>query len=173
MEDGIRSDTGQGTPQGAICSPILANIFMHYVLDLWFRNWRSKVPRGEAHIIRYADDFVLEFQYKQDAYRCLNDLRHRFQYFGLSLHPDKTRTESRGRTSYWTHKTIRIRKKKNEIRQGHVLRVPLNLRLQSSSIDEGNNKKYEIQGVDGTTLASNLASISGFNPHQMKAQCTI
>ena len=97
MEDGIRSDTGQGTPQGAICSPILANIFMHYVLDLWFRDWRSKVPRGEAHIIRYADDFVLEFQYKQDAYRCLNDLRHRFQYFGLSLHPDKTRILNFGR----------------------------------------------------------------------------
>ncbi len=77
-----------GTPQGAIVSPVLANVFLHYVLDLWFhRKWRPSVPAGEAIIVRYADDIVVGFQHKRDAERCLRDVRERLTRFGLNLHP--------------------------------------------------------------------------------------
>ena len=87
-----------GTPQGAIVSPVLANVFLHYVLDLWFhKKWRPNVPDGEAIIVRYADDVVAGFQYKQDAEQYLRDVRERLARFGLSLHRDKTRLVEFGR----------------------------------------------------------------------------
>ena len=92
MEEGEWRDNLRGTPQGAIVSPILANIYLHYVLDLWFqRRWRTRKARGETHIVRYADDFVVGFQHRQDAKRFLNDLKERMAAFSLELHPDKTR----------------------------------------------------------------------------------
>ena len=98
MQDGAWSDSGQGTPQGANVSPVLANVFLHYVLDLWFqRKWRRHVPRGEVRIVRYADDFVVGFQYKQEAERFLDDLKRRLARFGLDLHPKKTRLVEFGR----------------------------------------------------------------------------
>ena len=70
MEDGSWTDTGAGTPQGAIVSPVLANVFLHYVLDLWFhKRWRPNIPMGEAIVVRYADDVVIGFQHKRDAFR--------------------------------------------------------------------------------------------------------
>ncbi len=87
-----------GTPQGAIVSPILANVFLHYVLDLWFhKKWRPNVPDGEAIIVRYADDIVVGFQHKRDEERYLRDVRERLARFGLSLHQDKTRLVEFGR----------------------------------------------------------------------------
>ena len=87
-----------GTPQGAIVSPVLANVFLHYVLDLWFhKKWRPNVPDGEAIIVRYADDIVVGFQHKRDAERYLRDVRERLARFGLSLHQDKTRLVVFGR----------------------------------------------------------------------------
>ena len=81
-----------------VVSPALVNVFLHYALDLWFqRSWRPKVPEGQAIIIRYADDFVVGFQHKRDAERCLRDLRERLARFGLSLHPEKTRLVEFGR----------------------------------------------------------------------------
>ena len=98
MEDGTWSDTGEGTPQGAIVSPALANVFLHYVLDLWFhKKWRPKVPQGEALIVRYADDVVVGFQYERDAKQYLRDVRERLARFGLALHPKKTRIVEFGR----------------------------------------------------------------------------
>ena len=98
MEDGTWADTGQGTPQGSVGSPVLANIYMHYVLDLWIhRKWRRTVPEGEVIIVRYADDFVLGFQYKRDAERFVRDLRERMASFGLEVHPGKTRLVEFGR----------------------------------------------------------------------------
>ena len=98
MEDGAWTDTGLGTPQGAIVSPVLSNVFLHYVLDLWFdRKWRPNAAEGEAVIIRYADDVVVGFQHKRDAERYLRDLRARLAKFGLRLHPDKTRLVEFGR----------------------------------------------------------------------------
>ena len=86
IEDGTWSETPQGSPQGASVSPLLANIYLHYVLDLWAGWWRRHVARGEVIIVRFADDFVLGFEDYQDACRFLHDLRERFAKFGLELH---------------------------------------------------------------------------------------
>ena len=98
MEEGEWRDTQRGTPQGSSVSPILANIYLHFVLDLWFqRKWRARIARGETIIVRYADDFVVGFQYKRDAERFLCDLKDRLAAFSLELHPDKTRLIEFGR----------------------------------------------------------------------------
>lgn len=89
--------TPKGTPQGGIISPILANIYLHYVLDLWFNVKEKKVFAGYMGIIRYADDFVIGVQYKNEAIKLLEDIRQRFAEFGLSLAEDKTRILEFGR----------------------------------------------------------------------------
>jgi RNA-directed DNA polymerase len=91
LEDGIWSSTDEGTPQGATISPLLANIYLHYVFDLWVQQWRSRKAHGEVIVVRYADDLVLGFQHEVDVARFHADLRLRFERFGLELHPDKTR----------------------------------------------------------------------------------
>jgi group II intron reverse transcriptase/maturase len=96
-EAGAWSETLVGTPQGAVISPLLANVYLHYVLDLWAQQWRGRCARGDVIIVRYADDFVLGFQHRWEAERFLNDLRERLECFGLSLHPDKTRLIEFGR----------------------------------------------------------------------------
>lgn len=96
-EDGQWSPTKVGTPQGAVISPLLANVFLHYVLDLWIVAWRKRHARGEVIIVRYADDFVIGFREESDAKRCLAALRERFTKFGLELHPEKTRLIEFGR----------------------------------------------------------------------------
>lgn len=96
-EDGRWSPTKVGTPQGAVASPLLANVFLHYVFDLWVHQWRQRNARGEAIVVRYADDFVLGFQYHHEAKRFLADLKNRLEKFGLSLHPEKTRLLEFGR----------------------------------------------------------------------------
>ena len=98
MEAGEWRDDLRGTPQGSVISPILANIYLHYVLDLWFqKKWRSREVKGDAIIVRYADDFVVGFQHKQDAERFLSAVKERFESFGLEIHPDKTRLIEFGR----------------------------------------------------------------------------
>ena len=98
MEAGEWRDDLRGTPQGSVISPILANIYLHYVLDLWFqRKWRNHEVGGDTIIVRYADDFVVGFQHKRDAERFLNAVKERFGGFGLDLHPDKTRLIEFGR----------------------------------------------------------------------------
>jgi group II intron reverse transcriptase/maturase len=96
-EDGEWSPTKVGTPQGAVISPLLANVFMHYVLDLWMESWRKRHATGEVIIVRSADDFVIGFREESDAKRCLAALRERFTKFGLELHPEKTRLIEFGR----------------------------------------------------------------------------
>ena len=92
MEAGEWRDDLRGTPQGSVVSPILANIYLHYVLDLWFqKKWRSREVEGETIIVRYADDVVVGFQHKRDAERFLSAVKERFGSFELELHPDKTR----------------------------------------------------------------------------------
>ena len=97
IEEGAWSDTLVGTPQGAVASPILANVYLHYVLDLWFQKWRSRTACGDTIIVRYADDFVVGFEHKSDAERFLCDLKARLASFSLDLHPDKTRLIEFGR----------------------------------------------------------------------------
>jgi group II intron reverse transcriptase/maturase len=91
-------DTGMGTPQGAIISPILANVYLHYVFDLWVhKTWRGRQARGDMIVVRYADDFVVGFQHKWEADRFLSALKERLAQFELALHPDKTRLIEFGR----------------------------------------------------------------------------
>jgi len=97
MEDGKWHETEEGTPQGAVISPVLANLYLHYVLDVWAEAWRGKVATGDMILVRYADDAVLGFQHREDADRFLEQLRERLRKFGLELHPDKTRLIEFGR----------------------------------------------------------------------------
>ncbi|EMI29292.1 RNA-directed DNA polymerase (Reverse transcriptase) [Rhodopirellula europaea SH398] len=96
-EDGEWSKTTVGTPQGAVISPLLANIYLHYVLDLWIDHWRKQRGRKDVVVVRYVDDFVIGFESKAEAEMCLEALRERFGKFGLELHPEKTRLIEFGR----------------------------------------------------------------------------
>jgi RNA-directed DNA polymerase len=91
LEDGTRTWSETGTPQGGSASPLLANVYLHYVFDLWVHRWRRTHARGDVLVVRYADDFIMGFQYRDDAERFLVALRERFAKFALELHPDKTR----------------------------------------------------------------------------------
>ena len=95
-EDGEWSETTIGTPQGAVISPLLANVYLHYALDLWANQWRRNAA-GEMFIIRYADDVIFAFQYQKDAERFRAALAERLRRFGLELHPQKTRLIEFGR----------------------------------------------------------------------------
>jgi len=96
-EDGQWSETKVGTPQGAVISPLLANIYLHYVLDQWATEWRKVQAKGDAVIVRYADDFVLGFQHRDEAESFLKQLRGRMAEYGLELHSEKTRLIEFGR----------------------------------------------------------------------------
>jgi group II intron reverse transcriptase/maturase len=91
LEDGVRTHSQTGTIQGGSISPLLANIYLHYVFDLWVQWWRTTQTRGDVIVVRYADDFVVGFQHRAEAERFLAALRERFAKFGLEVHPDKTR----------------------------------------------------------------------------------
>ena len=97
MEDGKRVRSEVGTIQGGSISPLLANIYLHYALDLWAQRWRKTQARGDVVIVRFCDDFVVGFEHREEAERFLTDLRERFAKFGLGLHPDKTRLIEFGR----------------------------------------------------------------------------
>ena len=90
-EAGIRYDTPQGTPQGGVCSPILANIYLHYTLDLWFDKIVRKHCRGDAYMVRYADDSIFCFQYAEDALRFYRAFINRLDKFGLEISQEKTK----------------------------------------------------------------------------------
>ena len=91
LEDGTRTWGVEGTPQGGSISPLLANVYLHYVFDLWAQRWRRKQAHGDVIVVRYADDFIVGFEHRADAERFLTELRERFTKFGLELHPEKTR----------------------------------------------------------------------------------
>ena len=96
-EDGGWTKTERGTPQGSVISPLLGNVYLHYVFDLWVQHWRKHRATGEVIVVRYADDSVLGFQHRADAERFLQEWKERLQKFGLELHPDKTRLIEFGR----------------------------------------------------------------------------
>ena len=97
IEDGKWAASTVGAPQGASASPLLANVYLHYVFDRWARQWRHRHAHGDMVIVRFADDFVAGFEHQADAQQFLADLRERFAKFGLELHPDKTRLIEFGR----------------------------------------------------------------------------
>jgi len=110
MADGEWHETRVGTPQGAGISPLLANIVLHYVVDLWVQRWRKRVARGKVSIVRYADDFVMGFQTRRDATQMRADLQERLEQFGLQLHEDKTRVIEFGRLPALAHKQRGVRR---------------------------------------------------------------
>jgi retron-type reverse transcriptase len=96
-EDGQWSETKVDTPQGAVVSPLLANVYLHYVFDLWVEAWRKKMAKDDVIVVRNADDLVVGFENRTDAERFLKAFRERLAKFGLELHPEKTRLIEFGR----------------------------------------------------------------------------
>ena len=101
IEDGAWAASAEGSPQGASVSPLLANVYLHYVLDWWVDWWRRHRADGDVIIVRWADDFIVGFEDERDARQFLDELRERFAQFGLELHPDKTRLIEFGRHAGW------------------------------------------------------------------------
>src|SRR5438093_6935502 len=97
MENGQWSETPEGTAQVASVSPLLANVYLHYVFDLWADQWRRRQARGDVIIVRFADDSIVGFQHRDDAERFLAELRDRLAQFGLELASEKTRLIEFGR----------------------------------------------------------------------------
>jgi group II intron reverse transcriptase/maturase len=97
LEEGRWTQSEAGTVQGGSVSPLLANIYLYYVFDQWVHQWRKKQAKGDVIVVRYGDDFIVGFQYRDEAQRLLTDLTQRFGRFGLELHPDKTRVLEFGR----------------------------------------------------------------------------
>ena len=97
LEDGIVTRSETGTGQGAVISPLLANIYLHYVFDLWAEQWRKREARGDMIMVRYADDIILGFEHEAEARRFLEAMRERLSKYSLTLHPDKTRLLAFGR----------------------------------------------------------------------------
>ena len=97
LEDGVVTVRDKGTGQGSVISPLLANVYLHYVIDLWADRWRRRDAKGDMIIVRYADDIVVGFEHESDARRFWDALEKRLQMFALSLHPDKTRLIEFGR----------------------------------------------------------------------------
>jgi group II intron reverse transcriptase/maturase len=97
LEDGIVTVSDKGTGQGSVISPLLANLYLHYVFDLWAERWRRREAAGNMIIVRYADDLIVGFEHETDARRFLDEMRKRLQEFALSLHSEKTRLIEFGR----------------------------------------------------------------------------
>lgn len=97
LEDGVVTTSDKGTGQGSVISPLLANVYLHYVFDLWANRWRRREATGDVIIVRYADDIVVGFEHEADARRFWDAMQKRFEAFALSLHPDKTRLIAFGR----------------------------------------------------------------------------
>ena len=125
-EDGEWSETKVGTPQGAVASPLLANVYLHYVFDLWVEVWREKVAHGDMIVVRYADDLVVGFEHRGEAERFLEEFQERLAKFGLEIHPEKTRLIEFGRFAQAEPATARSGKS----RDVHVSRVHALLRDQ-------------------------------------------
>jgi group II intron reverse transcriptase/maturase len=97
LEDGVVTVSDRGTGQGSVISPLLANVYLHYVIDLWADRWRRREAKGDMIIVRYADDIVVGFEHETDARRFWDEMEKRLQEFALSLNPDKTRLIEFGR----------------------------------------------------------------------------
>ena len=116
LEDGIATTSEMGTGQGSVISPLLANIYLHYVFDLWAEQWRRRDAKGDMIIVRYADDIVVGFEHEADARRFWDACAKRFEEFALSLHPDKTRLIEFGRFA--------VRARETRARQTGDLQLP-------------------------------------------------
>src|SRR6202166_453605 len=105
LEDGRMIETEEGTPQGAVISPLLANIYLHHVYDQWVHQWRQRCATGDVIVVRYADDSIVGFEHRHEAEQFLADLKARLARFGLNLHPEKTRLIEFGRNAIANRRT--------------------------------------------------------------------
>jgi RNA-directed DNA polymerase len=187
-EDGQWSRSTVGTPQGAVISPLLANIFLHYVLDQWVQKWRQAPGRGQVIIVRYADDFVVGFEKEQAARSFLKDLAERLAKFSLELHPDKTRllefgryaARKRGRTGQgkpetfdflgFTHICSQIRKTGEFTVRRHPIRKRLRKKLKEIG-REMRKRRHEPVAVMGRWLGSVVRGV--FNYYAVPGTCEI
>ncbi len=110
LENGVLTATEEGTPQGSVISPLLSNLYLHYVSDLWAQQWRKRHARGQVVIVRYADDSVCGFEHEADAIAFLADMKARMEKFALSLHPEKTKLIEFGRFAARNRKRRGLRK---------------------------------------------------------------
>jgi RNA-directed DNA polymerase len=124
LEDGVVTVADSGTGQGAVISPLLGNIYLHYVFDLWAERWRRQEARGDVIVVRYADDLVAGFEHENDARRFLDAMRERFAAFSLLLHPAKTRVIEFGRRAAVQSQETRCQQ------TGHLRVSGLHLHLQ-------------------------------------------
>lgn len=144
LEEGRRIRSEVGTVQGGSISPLLANLYLHYVFDLWVRQWRKKQAHGEVIVVRFADDFVVGFEHRREAEQFLAELKQRFAHFGLELHPDKTRViefgrfaaldrQRRGEGTPETFNFLGFTHSSSRTRKGHfvVLRQTMRKRMQA------------------------------------------
>ena len=110
LEDGVVTVSNRGTGQGSVISPLLANVYLHYVFDLWAERWRRREAAGDMIIVRYADDLVAGFEHENDARRFWDAMRERLQEFVLTLHPEKTRLLKFGRYAAAARKRLGLSK---------------------------------------------------------------
>ena len=194
MEDGQVTPSGVGTPQGAVISPLLANIYLHYVFDLWAQQWRKRHARGQVILVRYADDVVVGFEHAADAERFWADLRERMAKFALTLHPEKTRLIEFGRLAAanrerrglgkpesfnflgFTHICGRTRRgrfllwrksRRDRMRAKlHELKEELRRRRHSPIPDQGRWLKRVVTGwYNYHAVPTNIAALSAFQHH--------
>ncbi len=164
LEDGEPIQVEEGTPQGGSISPLLANIYLHYVLDLWADQWRKTRAHGDVVIVRYADDFVVGFEDRQEAQQFLEELGQRFAKFNLKLHPDKTRLiefgpraahdrQGRGEGKPESFNFLGFTHSCDRTRQGKfiVLRLPIAKRMRAKLVGLWADLKVRMhEGVEQT-----------------------
>jgi RNA-directed DNA polymerase len=194
LEDGIVNVSDRGTGQGSVISPLLANIYLHYVLDLWADRWRRHEAHGDMIIVRYADDVIAGFEHEDDARRFLDALRARFEEFALSLHPEKTRLIEFGRFAAKNRKQRGLAKPETfnflgftficgESRQGKFLimrnsrrdrvqaklkeiKKELRLRMHDTTAEQGKWLKQVVTGFfNYHAVPTNSRTIAAFRHH--------
>ncbi len=157
LEDGKRTQSEVGTVQGGSISPLLANIYLHYVFDLWVQRWRQKQARGDVIVVRYADDFVVGFEHRSEAEQFLAELRERFAQFGLELHPEKTRLIEFGRFAGQNRQRPRRRGEPetfNFLGFTHSCGEDAEGTLRGAAADDAHEVASEAAGGEGRTAAA-------------------
>lgn len=179
IEDGKRIKAERGTPQGAVISPLLANIYLHYVFDTWAHHWRKHHASGNVIMVRYADDSVIGFQHEEEAKVFLDAMKERLAKFGLALHPQKTRLIEFGRHAEQRRKKQGLGRPETfdflgfthccaKTRQGgfKILRLTIKKRLRATLAairDKLKQKRHELIGQVGAWLTKVIRGY--FNYH--------
>jgi RNA-directed DNA polymerase len=163
IEDGSWTKCEEGTPQGATISPLLANVYLHYVLDLWVEQWRRRKASGDVVFVRYADDYIAGFEHREDAERFRAELRQRLAKFGLELHPEKTRLiEFRAVRRRTTSQAGTRGTRDLQFPGLHTCVQPLQGRkVQGKAQNDGPTDARQVEGSQGRTQATAASASPG------------